>query len=458
MALPFVRLLVALTAAMAPALSASAQSDIVMPKGAAITQQRDAVMKSERIMADAQKRPGLLAQYLHMRDAYAADTGWPFRVIFNQYLSWYQTWVGDYIGARDKFSIAQPAAGDDAPSPLKTGDFKAEAATGAILDLAKDRKAVFFNENHSYPLTRTLTVELLAGLRGQGFDTFASETLYDTDVDGDLAKRGYPISDTGFYTEEPIYAEMVRTAIQLGYRIVAYEALSDATGDAREAEQARNLQRAAFKKHPQARLVVNAGYSHIQEGGKYMGGQAMAQHFRRMTDIDPLTIEQTMLVPRDKPTSDHPYRQAVMLAAKSTRPIVFRNAKGDPWSLKAGAYDVSVFFPDEVIRRDRPTWAAIGGLRVPYQVSGTLCDNQYPCLVEARYEGEGDDAIPADRVVIEWMRRNAQAGEVVRESSDNAPLTDLYLRPGRYRVMVRDINNLKRQRHTITVRASGEAP
>lgn len=455
---PFVRLLVALAASAASIQPALAQSDIVMPKGAAITQQRDAVNKSERIMAEAQKRPGLLAQYLHMRDAYAADTGWPFRVIFNQYLSWYQTWVGDYIGARLQFSIAQPAAGDDAPSPLKTGDFKAEPAARAILDLARDRKAVFFNENHSYPLTRTLTVELLAGLRAQGFDTFASETVYDTDVDGDLAKRGYPISDTGFYTEEPIYAEMVRTALQLGYRIVAYEALSDATGDAREAEQARNLERAVFKKHPGARLVVNAGYAHIQEGGKYMGGQAMAQHFRRMTGIDPLSIEQTMLVPRDKPASDHPYRLAVMLAEKPTQPIVFRDGKGTPWSLKAGAYDVSVFFPDEVIRRDRPTWAAIGGLRVPYQVSGALCDGAYPCLVEARYENEGDDAIPADRVVIEWMRRNAQAGEVVRESSDNAPLTDLYLRPGRYRIMVRDLNNQKRQRHTITVRAATPTP
>src|SRR5690606_3556582 len=126
--------------------------------------------------------------------------------------------------------------------------------------LAKGRQAVFFNENHSYPLTRTLTVQLLEALRNEGFDTFAAETLYDTDIDA-LQRRGHATADTGFYTEEPIYAEMVRTALRLGYRVVAYEALSDATGDAREAEQARNLQKDVFRKHPGARLVLNAGYA-----------------------------------------------------------------------------------------------------------------------------------------------------------------------------------------------------
>ncbi len=446
-------LLVATGLALAPC--ALAQSDILMPKGAAISQQRAAVEKSERIMAEALKRPGMLSQYLYMRDAYAADTAWPFRVIFNQYLSWFQTWVGDYVGARDKFSIAQPPAADDADSPLANPALKAEPATNAIAALARGRQAVFFNENHSYPLTRTLTVQMLEALRAEGFDTFAAETLYDTDIEA-LQERGHATSDTGFYTEEPIYAEMVRTALRLGYRVVAYEALSDATGDAREAEQARNLQKDVFRKHPGARLVLNAGYAHIQETGKYLGGASMAQHFRRITGIDPLTIEQTMLVPHDKSTSNHPYHAAVMQALAPAQPIVFRDGDGRPWSLKDGAYDISVFFPDETVQRGRPTWATIGGLRKPYQVSGALCDSQYPCLVEARYEGDGDDAIPADRVVIEWIGKDAVASDIVRESSDNAPLADLYLRPGRYRLMVRDLTNQKRQRQTITVRAAGE--
>ncbi len=430
--------------------------DIQRPSGVAITQQRDAVMKSERIMAEAQKRPGLLAQYLHMRDVYASDTSWPFRVIFNQYISWYQTWVGDYAGARAAFSIAQPMAKDDADSPLRGGGFSAQPAAQEILRLARGKQAVFFNENHSYALTRTLTVQMLAALREEGFDTFAAETLYETDTG--LQERGYPISDTGFYTEEPVYAEMVRTALRLGYRVVAYEAVSDATGSAREAEQARNLKRDVFDKHPKARLVVNAGYAHIQESGKYLDGVAMAQHFTRMTGIDPLTVEQTMMVPHEKLSNDHPWYTESAQASHGTQPFVFTTRDGTPWSLKKGAYDVSVFFPRETSRRGRPDWLTLGGQRIAYQVSGALCDTNYPCLIEARYAEEGDDAIPADRVVIEWMGRGAIASDRVRESSDAVPLADLYLRPGRYTVTARDTTNRRLQRQTITVRDAKGAP
>ena len=439
------------------ASAASAQGDITLPNGFAITQQRAAVEKSERVMAEALKQPGLLASYRYMREAHTTDTSVPFRVIFNQYLSWFQTWVGDYVGARAMFSIEQPPARDDAPSPLADGHTAAPASQ-VIAELAKGRQAVFFNENHSHALTRTLTVQMLATLRAEGFDTFAAETLYEDDVEGALKTRGYPNADTGFYTEEPIHGEMVRAAIRLGYRIVAYEALSDATHDPREAEQARNLKRAVFKGHPEARLVLNAGYAHIQESGRYFSGVAMAQHFRRLTGIDPLTIEQTMMVPHDDPAGDHPYYPAIIAAHAPSEPIVLRDADGTPWSLKKGAYDLSVVFPPETLRRGRPTWASIGGMRQPYQVTGAFCGDAYPCLVEARYEDEGDDAIPADRVLIEWMGRHAIPADVVRESSDNIPLAELYLKPGRYRVVARDLNDQKRSRRTITVREPRSTP
>lgn len=428
------------------------------PTGSAnVHQQREAVAKSEEIMAEAQKRRGLLAQYVFMRDAYANSTDFAFRVIFNQYLSWYQTWVGDYVGARNSFSIVQKIASDDAASPLKETGWKAENAVDAIARLAKDRKAIFFNENHSFPLTRTVTVQMLQRLREEGFDTFAAETLYQTDMEA-LPGRGYAIDQTGFYTQEPIYSEMVHEALKLGYRVVAYEALSDATGDAREAEQAQNLKRDVFKGHKNARLVVNAGYAHIQEHGKYLGGSAMAQHFERITDIDPLTIEQTMMIPHDKLASDHPYYREAMVTLAPKQPFVFVDEKGKPWTLKEKAYDVSVFFPEEVLQRNRPTWLALGGLRVPFVVSGRMCDDAYPCMVEARYEGESDEAIPADRIVIEFKGRVASYEDKLRMSSDPYPLSELWLRPGRYQMLVRNMDNQIRYRQIIEVKADGKQP
>src|SRR5664279_4195200 len=85
-------------------------------------QQKTAFEKSEKVYTEALKRSGLLAQFKAMRDAYRGDPNHAFRVVFGQYMSWYQSFVGDYSGAHDAYSIRQLASADDAASPLSAGD------------------------------------------------------------------------------------------------------------------------------------------------------------------------------------------------------------------------------------------------------------------------------------------------------------------------------------------------
>jgi hypothetical protein len=414
--------------------------------------QKAAFDASEKIYTEALRHKGLLAQYKAMRDAYRGNKNKAFRIVFGQYLSWYQSFVGDYVGAHDAYSIRQLSASDDAPSPL-AGDYHAKPAIDAIAALAKGRKAIFFNEAHNVPLTRTLTVELLSRLRADGYTHFAAETLYASDTD--LQKRGYPVAESGFYTMEPICAEMVRTALKLGFKVVAYESDQEGNGDVREHAQAQNLYERVFKNDPNARVVVNAGYAHIQENGRYLGGRSMAQHFRKLTDIDPLTIEQTMLIQHPPGTEDHPYYRAVIDRLHPKAPIVFEDGKGQPWSLKAKAYDVSVFFPVDEIRDDRPTWADLGGLRKRHLISSNVCQNEYPCLIEARYADEGSDAIAADLLVLDPIREANASGERLRV---NPPETHgvLYLRPGKYRLTSVSTENRVLSRWPVTMDA-GEA-
>ena len=75
--------------------------------------------------------------------------------------------------------------------------------------------------------------------------------------------------------------------------------------------------------------------------------------------------------------------------------------------------------------RDRPTWLDIDGLRKPVLVHQNLCQKQVPCLIEARYADEGKDAIPADRLVFDHI-------DILGEQA----VSDLYLRPGNYRLTV----------------------
>lgn len=393
--------------------------------------QKAAFEASEKVYKQALQRNGLLAQYKAMLDAYRADKDKAFRIVFGQYLSWYQSFVGDYVGAHDSYSIRQLPGSDDASSPL-SGSWEPRPALETIAELAKGRKAIFFNEAHNVPLTRTLTVELLQKLREDGYTHFAAETLYSTDKE--LQQRGYTVAESGFYTVEPICAEMVRSALRLGFKVVAYESEQEGNGDVREHAQAKNLQDRVFRQDPDARLVVNAGYAHIQENGRYLGGRSMAQHFRKLTGIDPLTIEQTMLIEHPPGTENHPYYHAVVDKLKPRQPIVFEDRGGKPWSLKPKAYDVSVFFPVDEIQEGRPTWADLGGLRRAYSVNGTFCQGQFPCLVEARYDGESNDAIPADRLVLDPLGGTESPDERVFHNFIEVRGL-LYLRPGRYRLV-----------------------
>ncbi|MGH8163304.1 MAG: hypothetical protein ACREP1_03095, partial [Rhodanobacteraceae bacterium] len=357
--------------------------------------------------------------------------------------------IGDYPDALQSFTIRETALPDDAPLPTSMTGYHPVQALAYIPELAKNYRAVFLNEAHNVPVTRSLTVQLLKRLREDGFNTFAAETLYQADKN--LQSRGYPTDASGFYTEEPVYAEMVRTALKLGYKVVAYEADENHTGDAREAQQARNLWN-ILKDDSKARLVVNAGYAHIQKQGAFLGGKSMAEHFVEMSHLDPLTVEQTILISHDSEASDHPYYTQVIDSLLPKQPVVFVDKDGKPWSLRPG-YDVSVFFPKTPMLRGRPIWLTLGSLRQPYFIDGGLCQHQYPCLVEARYANEGGDAIPADRVALDPVSLMETDRDRVSQDYDKTPSSELYLRPGRYRLTAVDADGHVLTRQNIAVGA-----
>lgn len=166
----------------------------------------------------------------------------------------------------------------------------------AILAQTRRHQVVLFNEEHTQPRGRWLVGSLLPALYQQGFRYLALEALDPTDSAG-LRYRGYPVVGTGFYTNEPHFGNLIRTARQLGFRLVAYE--SEATD--REQGQARNLLSATIASHPNARVLVLAGHAHISEAGA-MGGLSMAQWLQKLSHIDPLTIDQTQAATGSPPS------------------------------------------------------------------------------------------------------------------------------------------------------------
>ncbi|TCI12468.1 hypothetical protein EZM97_03725 [Dyella soli] len=290
-------------------------------------------------------------------------------------------------------------------------------AADVVTRLAHGRRLVLINEAHHDAHTRELTLELLPRLRAEGFTHFAAEAL--TDDDPDLAQRGYPVNRTGSeYLHEPLYGQIIRRALQLGFIVVPYESEAPSLS-AREAEQARNLYRRVLRDNPGARLFVHGGYAHIDKAAGNLGGQVqpMAVVLKQLSGIDPLTVDQSRWRDIGDLAGDDAYTHLLSAYSPQRPSVLVRRDTGAAWSSDPLRHDVEVILPPAGNQR-RPRWLDLGGQRSTRPISSDLCGRHLPCVVEARFSNESEDAIAADRYT--FLRPDITAS--------------LYLWPGDYRL------------------------
>jgi hypothetical protein len=319
----------------------------------------------------------------------------------------------------------------------------AEDALAAIVAAAKDRRIVILNESHHAPRHRAFALELARALRAAGFDTFAAETFMEVDA---TSARGYPGASTGYYTAEPVFGELVRGALALGYRLVPYEATGPyvpgedvgARMRRREIGQARNLVERVFDVAPEARLFVYVGYDHATEDWRDRGGPAesawMAARLADLTGYDPLTIDQTTAMPRSAPEFEDPHWRRAEARGLLDGPKVLRGADGAPLVVGryAGRMDLQVFHPRTPPVHGRPGWLARGrtSVALPPELAAKLPSDER-VLAQAFRSAEGADAIPSDQFVHE----------------PGAELARFLLFPGEYRVVLQDVAGKPRATH-----------
>lgn len=359
---------------------------------------------------------------------------------FNEYFANQAQFLGDYDEASRIYGWSKRV--DDV---VAAGFTHGVDAVPVVLAQARGRQAVFVNESHGQSQTRAANYALLKGLRAEGFDVLAMETLKvrattasdpthcanATLLDGDLPARGYALWDSGFYTPDPVYAETIREALRLGFRLVAYES-AEGNAAAREQHQAENLA-CVFKDDPRARLVVIAGFGHIAEGKDYrMPGGVMAGRFRALSGIDPLTVDSTTQLYLD------PAKLALATPPKGPRPVSFvlEDAKGTPYH--TANFDLVRYVPAPSHREDgKPGWLDLGGARKATRVELPACRDVSPCIVQARRSGELAEATPADACIL----------------AAKATGCTLFLRPGRYDVVAVDESEVAVQRLPVAVSA-----
>lgn len=370
------------------------------------------------IMQEANAQPTALAKYevfrRHVDESPALHhTVTQVLAAFASEMGAYGTAASMYLNPPEPIARSGPLVQPEAFQPVD--------ATDEITALARDRRIVMVNEAHHLAQTRLLTLQLLPKLRKLGFTHFAAETLDEKDVG--LAARGYPIASSGYYSKEPLYGEIIRTALKLGYVVVPYESTNNAADVAqREDDQARHLADRVFARTPNARLFVHPGYAHIHKHDDEFSVPTMAMRLAQRTTFDPLCIDQIKLHANSTRSSEA--YLALVDAYHVTGPTVLiaRDTR-EPWSASPALFDVSVILPPPHDADGRPDWLTLDGARQPTPV--TLPSAPRPYLIEARYAAESDDAVPADRELID----------------EGVSASRLYLKPGDYRVRAVDAAN-----------------
>ena len=327
-------------------------------------------------------------------------------------LAWYQSarsqvesMIGNhaaalsYMDAYRGFDFSRDSV-QDFPSSITS-----VLAAEYVIEKARDRRIVMVNERHQASSDRLLTLELLAPLAEQGFRYLAVEAVANGDP---INTRGYPIPQTGYYVNDVVFAEVLRSAIELGYQIIGYEiegeqrnsaepAIDANSRERREWWQAKNIATRVFDIDNDAKLLVHAGYGHVWEYGTDTWSP-MAVHLREFTGLDPLTVDQTDLSERSSPEFEHPLRtRAKERGLLDEDAVVLIDAEGEPIRTDEGV-DIFVFGVTTDYADGRPIWMDMGGRRHPTVFDTPECAEQ-TCIVEARRAGFPDE-LPLDRVEI----------------------------------------------------------
>lgn len=277
-----------------------------------------------------------------------------------------------------------------------------------IVERARRTNIVILNEEHIRPRDRAFALQVARALRPLGYSILAAEDFASSPDPATrasksqaLAARGYPRLDTGFYVRDPVFADFVRQSLALGYRPVVYEyrppkGAPPGTPDisVREQGEADNLMRAIFAKNPRAKVLIYVGYDHAAEG-PLLSNEWMAARLKKMTGIDPLTIDQTTL----SPTGERALYAA--LAKRMGRRSVVPMLAGKPLKLGfiASAVDLEVAHPPLHLERGRPDWL-LSMSRKPVSVPARLVPSSGRVLVQAFLADEADDAVPIDQVIV----------------------------------------------------------
>lgn len=348
--------------------------------------------------------------------------------IYYDLLSQSVSFVGDYAAAleyqkkSDTTRLTDVEYRQIGKSIQQLKDIKNADAKRFITFIASNYKVIMLNEANNKPLHRAFAYSLLDVLYNRGYRYLAMEMLNPM-PDGELSKLTYK---TGHFATEPVAGELIRQALELGFKLVAYQDPqgNNHTPTERDSIQALNIAK-ILKMDPEAKIFVYGSYGNIAESSTEPGFIPMGMAFKRITGIDPLTIDQTDMTEESNFSFGKAFYDAYVEKFPLTAPSI-PLVNDEPVNVTGTTlYDLTVIHPKTTYYYARPTWLALSNRRQPVSVKSK---NQNIFLVQAYYQFESfgtkpGQVVPADQTYFSY---------------GNGTYT-LYLRRGLYILIFRDM-------------------
>lgn len=295
-----------------------------------------------------------------------------------------------------------------------------------LIEQAKNHEITIINEAHHQPMHRVFTTELLKSFYENGYRYLGLETL--DRKDSLLNQRNYPIIDSGWYSQEPQFGDLLREALKIGYILFPYETerMGNTTIEERETDQANNI-KAFMDTNNTGKLLLHVGYAHATEGTIKSHGKDqkwMASKLYDLTGINPFTINQEDYTEKSNIENSSPLLQTL----KPDKPVVLINKTDSlPFGHEQykGWMDVSVFHPFTKFINNRPDWIFKNGKQKIEISLNDKIDIEGPLMILAFKKGENISiAIPIDVQEIE---------------NKNSRIT-LALKSGSYQIVVQNLD------------------
>jgi hypothetical protein len=285
-------------------------------------------------------------------------------------------------------------------------DYNMLSAEKFIIKQAENCHFILLNEAHYNSQNRAFTSNLLEPLWNKGFRYLAIETLgYE---DSSLMKRKYPIEKTGFYSKDPVFGNMIRKAIKIGFKLIPYEINistneKELKGSLRDSVQAKNIYERTVLKDRKGKVIVHAGYDHVS---KYGGSNysPMGYQLKKLTNKKILAIDQETMGEKTVKDKMHPFYRYVINNYEFDNSIIFTNVEQKILldDITVLGYDLQIYHPSTIFINHRPNWLLEeeNNKIVPIKEVSSYLNKNERYLFRFFKKGENEKiAIPIDQFV-----------------------------------------------------------